>query len=232
MSLNEIYNEEFYKVHRDESLQSAHIIVPLILNTFTINSVIDIGCGVGAWLSVFEKNGVKEIKGFDVNDLPPESYYLKKNKIQTRCDLVSSEFVLNAKADLTICLEVAEHLPLEVSDNLIKNLTNSAPIIIFSAAFPGQTGVNHINEQPPWYWREKFNKINFFEMDFLRPLIWKDERIAWWYRQNTTSYIDSAYADTNVHIKHLFAKYGQKPGPHRLTLVNEWILQNMNRPPV
>ena len=168
-ALHNIYNKEFYEDDKDVTIQSAEVIVPLVLQTFTINSVIDVGCGDGIWLSFFEKNGVREIIGLDVSDLPSENYFIKKNKIRTNCDFSSPEFILDSRADLTICLEVAEHLPESASDNLVQNLIRSAPVIIFSAAYPDQTGTNHINEQPPWYWREKFNRRGYFEIDFLRP---------------------------------------------------------------
>lgn len=225
-NLQSIYDQNFYKAQRDDSFQSAEIIVPLILRSFAIKSVIDVGCGTGAWLSVFEKNGFKEIRGFDVNDLPQENYFIDKNKIQTNCDFSSSSFSLNATADMTICLEVAEHLSETASNNLIRLLVSSAPIVMFSGAYPGQTGVNHINEQPPWYWREKFNHHGYSEVDFLRPIIWTDDRIAWWYRQNITAFVSRNYLTSNVRLQELFNKYGQKPSPHRLTLVNEWILKN------
>ncbi len=221
-----IYNEAFYDEQKYGSLQSAEIIVPIILRIFSVTSVIDVGCGVGTWLSIFNKNGVKKIKGFDTNDLPLENYFIEKDKIQTNCDLSSPAFSLNTKADMTICLEVAEHLHQTAADYLIKNLVDSSPVVVFSAAYPDQTGVNHVNEQPPWYWREKFNRHGYLEIDFIRPVIWTDERISWWYRQNITSFVHPSYIETNEQVLNIAVQYCQRPGPHRLTLVNEWILKN------
>lgn len=226
MKMHRVYDNEFYNGQKNYSLNSAKVIVPFILETFPVTSVVDIGCGVGTWLSVFLHNGIREIKGFDVNNLPEESYFIAKDKIMTDCDFSSEDFETNCSASLAICLEVAEHLTDTVSNNLIKILVKTAPVVIFSAAFPGQTGVNHINEQPPWYWREIFHSYGYVEIDFLRPLIWSDERVAWWYRQNITSFVNSDYIKTQMGVK-LLARYKEQPDPQRLTVVSESLLKNV-----
>ncbi|MEW6600676.1 MAG: hypothetical protein AB1499_06875, partial [Nitrospirota bacterium] len=66
MSTEEIqnmYDPEFYKIHSADSLRSAEVVIPLILNVFPADSVADIGCGVGTWLSVFRARGVNTIRG-------------------------------------------------------------------------------------------------------------------------------------------------------------------------
>jgi len=224
-NVSEIYNKKFYDAHKDENFLSAKQIVPLIIKNFECSSVVDVGCGLGAWLSVFKQCGIDEIWGVDANKLAETNYLIDKTKIKTGCDFSSPSFNLNTKADLTICLEVAEHLPESAADMFVEKLICSAPVIIFSAAYPEQTGVNHINEQPPWYWREKFNKHGYVEIDFLRPLIWKNEKISWWYRQNITSFVKNDYLKQNPPIFDLFKQYGQRNSPHRLTVVNEWILK-------
>jgi len=224
-ALQNIYTSDFYKSQRDDSLRSAEIIVPLILKVFPSGSVVDVGCGAGTWLSVFRACGVANIRGIDVSDLPSEEYFVDKNFIETGCDLSSDDLLLDVKSDLGICLEVGEHLPDEAAGVLVKNLVRMSPVIVFSAAFPGQTGLNHINEQPPWYWREKFHSFGYVDIDFIRPRIWADERVSWWYRQNITSFIHRDYLKDNVSARELVEKYGQQSDVHRLTPVNEWILK-------
>jgi hypothetical protein len=228
MSTEEIrnmYNTEFYKAHRDDSFRSAEVIVPLILSVFPVDSVVDIGCGVGTWLSVFRACGVNSIRGFDVNDLPGEDYFVNKNCIENGCDFSSKDFLLNIKSDLGICLEVGEHLPDEAAGDLVANLVNMSPVIVFSAAFPGQSGLNHVNEQPPWYWRDKFDANGYMEIDFLRPLIWSDARVCWWYRQNITSFVHPDYLNENISALELAERYKQNSDINRLTPVSEWILK-------
>jgi SAM-dependent methyltransferase len=225
--MHKIYNPDFYHEQKDYSLTSAQIIVPLILEAFPVTSVVDIGCGVGTWMSVFLDNGITDIRGFDVSDLPDEYYLVEKQRITTGYDFSSGSLDLNVSAELAICLEVAEHLSESISDNLVNTLVNAAPVVIFSAAFPGQTGVNHINEQPPWYWREKFRGYGYTEIDFLRPLIWWDSEVAWWYRQNITSYVSLDFLKTNQKVMELHKRFKDPNSRYRLTLVSESILKNL-----
>ena len=55
---------------------------------------------------------------------------------------------------------------------------------MFSAAIPYQGGQNHINEQEPNYWIEKFENEGFKLFDILRPLFWDNTEVDSWYRQN------------------------------------------------
>ncbi|MDD2336795.1 MAG: glycosyltransferase [Geobacteraceae bacterium] len=225
------YNSDFYDEQKATSLTSAEVIVPIILDHLEITSVLDVGCGVGTWMSVFQKLGITDLIGFDLNDLSMNEYLIEKSAIKTGCDLSHQNFKTGVKKDLTICLEVAEHLPETAADYFVKMLVSTAPIIIFSAADPGQTGVNHINERPPWYWREKFNQHGYAEIDFIRPLIWTDERISWWYRQNITCFANFNVISTRRDLRKLASRFLQKEGPHKLTLVKEWILKESDQKP-
>lgn len=58
--------------------------------------------------------------------------------------------------DVAYCFEVAEHLPAPLGERLVTFLASLAPVVVFSAAHPGQGGTGHINEQPKHYWIERF----------------------------------------------------------------------------
>ena len=180
------YSKEFFDVTEDSSLQSAHVVVPLVLEIARPQSVIDVGCGRGAWLSAFRKGGVNDIQGVD-GDYVDTSSLLIPQECFSAVDL-SKPFVLSGRYDLAVCLEVAEHLPAAMADVLVRQLTAVAPLIVFSAAIPGQGGTNHVNERPPSYWRELFEAHGFMMFDPIRPAILTDSRIAWWYRQNIVVY--------------------------------------------
>ena len=62
-----VHNKNFYRSQMSGSLVSARKIVPLVLELCRPKSVIDIGCGVGTWLSVFAENGVQDFLGVDVD---------------------------------------------------------------------------------------------------------------------------------------------------------------------
>ena len=52
------YNRAFYKEVAEAARCSARHIVPVLIGYIEPKSVIDIGCGTGAWLSVFQENGI------------------------------------------------------------------------------------------------------------------------------------------------------------------------------
>src|SRR5205823_3545352 len=90
--------------------------------------------------------------------------------------------------DLALCLEVAEHLPPRASRPLVRLLTRAAPLVLFSAAIPGQGGVGHRNEQWPDYWRARFAEFGYRRLDPVRRHVWQDPRVAGWYQQNLYLY--------------------------------------------
>ncbi|MHB1834055.1 MAG: class I SAM-dependent methyltransferase [Solirubrobacteraceae bacterium] len=65
---------------------------------------------------------------------------------------------LRPGVDLAYCFEVAEHLPPDLSDRLVRFLAQLAPTIVFTAAPPGQGGLGHVNEQPREYWIDRFER--------------------------------------------------------------------------
>ena len=85
--------------------------------------------------------------------------------------------------------EVAEHLDQQYALNFVKLLTSCADIVLFSAAIPYQGGVCHINEREPGYWAELFRQCGYECFDCLRPRIWSEESVLWWYRQNLLVFV-------------------------------------------
>lgn len=167
------------KVHNTTAAES---FIPILLDYIQPESVVDIGCGLGTWLKVFSKFGVKEILGIDGSNVDkflltiPVENFLEHD--------LRKPLNLNRRFDLAICLEVAEHLPNESADNLIDILAAASDNILFSAALPMQGGQNHINEQSFSYWVEKFNHKGYEVKDLFRAVIWDNVQIDWWYRQN------------------------------------------------
>lgn len=162
--------------------RSAEIILPIVFEHIKPKSVLDVGCGLGTWLKVCKDLGVKEILGIDGNYVDMSKVVIPNENFQ-RVDLRMLK-KSEKKYDLTICLEVAEHLPCEFAQQFVDFLTSSSDTILFSAAIPFQGGQGHINEQPLSYWTNKFKAHGFHIYDFIRPIVWNDERVDWWYKQN------------------------------------------------
>lgn len=88
-----------------------------------------------------------------------------------------------------MCLEVAKHLEKTSADNLIYSLIKTSDVVMFSAAYKHQGGVNHKNENFHSYWANLFLKYNFVPFDIIRPAIGSNEKVSYWYRENTFFYI-------------------------------------------
>jgi SAM-dependent methyltransferase len=191
---NSIYTRQFFDSQQVGSVSSASLVVPEILSLFPKSkSVVDVGCGVGAWLAEFSKNGVSDIVGYDGGDIASDQLRIPANCFQT-VDLTNFR-PPGRRFDIAVSLEVAEHLPESAADGFVRTLVSLSDIIVFSAAIPGQMGTDHINEQPLSYWREKFSTHSYSFYDCIRPVIWKNERIEWWYRQNTVVAITDKLLD-------------------------------------
>lgn len=161
---------------------AAEEIVPVLMGWFNPSSVIDVGCGLGTWLYIFQLHGVSDILGIDGPHLDTAMLLIDKDKVLLTN--LEEEFGIDRKFNLALCLEVAEHLSDASADRFIKSLTKLSDIIIFSAAVPNQDGQNHINEQWIDYWKLKFEAHGFILTDELRPVFWENQKVEWWYRQN------------------------------------------------
>jgi hypothetical protein len=70
-------------------------------------------------------------------------------------------------------------------------LCGISDVVLFSAAIPGQGGLNHLNERWPSYWAAIFEANGYAPVDVLREKIWHDSRVDWWYRQNMIFFLNS-----------------------------------------
>jgi len=181
-NLSSVYDQGFFAAQGEQSLRSARVVAGAICQLFGPKSVVDVGCGRGGWLRAFTELGVHDICGIDgdyvdrKNLLIPESSFVAEN--------LTKRFDIWKSYDLAMCLEVAEHLPGSAGARLVHTLTQAAPLVLFSAAVPGQGGSHHINEQWPSYWRSLFAAEGFKLFDPIRPLIRHNSSVQWWYRQN------------------------------------------------
>lgn len=136
----------------------------------------------GAWLSVFRQLGVENTLGVDGNWVDKDKLYIDKKFFLEKN--LTEPLSLNRKFDLAMSLEVAEHLPESAADTFVETLTKLSDNIVFSAAIPNQGGQNHINEQWHTYWIEKFEARGFYCNDIIRPVIWNNPNVEYWYAQN------------------------------------------------
>ena len=183
------YDNDFFKYVNSGAIDSANEIYPHVFNDIPIKSVLDVGCGQGAWLSVWKNFGVSDITGIDGSYVDRDNLLIDEKDFITH-DL-SNEFNLNRRFDIVQSLEVAEHLPEKSARGFVDSLVRHGDLIIFSAAPKGQGGDHHVNEQNYDYWRILFASHGYKPIDYLRPLIAGNKRIEPWYRYNIFIYSSS-----------------------------------------
>jgi SAM-dependent methyltransferase len=146
--------------------------------------VIDLGCGLGTWLRAFKELGVPDVLGLDGPwcDLTLLHKNLSPSEF-LEVDL-ESPIHLDKTYDLVLSLEVAEHLSSTSADIYVESLVRAGRVILFSAAVPGQGGWNHINEQWPSYWSEKFAIHDYVFHDIVRGALWNIPDIDACYHQS------------------------------------------------
>jgi SAM-dependent methyltransferase len=180
------YDNHFYEQIEGGAICSAKVILPIVQGLINPKSVVDIGCGRGAWLSVWKDIGVIDTLGIDGEYIDQSLLLIDKTRF-IAADL-NKPLVLNRAFDLAQCLEVAEHLPPSSARQLVEQLTSLAPTVLFSAAIPGQGGNKHVNEQWPCYWENLFSEKGFKRIDAIRRHVFQNHDVEWWYQQNIYLY--------------------------------------------
>jgi putative flippase GtrA len=182
-----VYGPAFQTMAATGSAHAARRIVSMMLTILPVRSVIDLGCARGTWLREWRAQGVGDIVGVDCD-------YVDRQRLEIDPDCfvvhdLSGRLTLGRGFDVVQCLEVAEHLPPSRAATLVEDMVTLAPVVLFSAAPPGQGGENHVNEQPGDYWRALFRVHDYVAVDCLRPLLAREADIPNWYRYNIVLYV-------------------------------------------
>jgi SAM-dependent methyltransferase len=179
--------------------QSAVRILGTLFDYVQPGTTLDVGCGLGTWLRAASELGASEIQGLEGGWL--DTRLLQIDPARVKILDLEQGFDLGRRYDLAICLEVAEHLSPAAADPLVTSLTSHADIVLFSAAIPFQGGHHHVNEQFPDYWSQRFARHGFRAIDCLRPRIWDDEGILWWFRQNILVFAHERAIQANERLR-------------------------------
>ncbi|WP_170832506.1 methyltransferase domain-containing protein [Filomicrobium insigne] len=172
----------WYARRHGETVGAATTVLEAVSKCVRVQSAVDIGCGTGTWLAVAKQFGAAKVLGLDGPHVPVEHLDINYTEFQAT-DLTKPPENLGV-FDLAICLEVAEHLPVSFSEELLDFLTSLSNTVVFSAAIPGQGGNGHVNERWQEFWVLRFQERGYHCYDFLRPLIWNRNDIPQWYCQN------------------------------------------------
>ncbi len=181
------YSPSFFEHEDRELANAANVLAPLIVALCRPSSVLDVGCGTGRLLAAFRAAGVTHITGVEGGWVDRRALKIDSSELELR-DL-SRPLDLGRRFDLVVCTEVAEHLPSAVSRTLIESLVRHSDLVLFSAAIPFQGGEHHVTERWPPYWFRLFQGQGFHAIDCLRPRLWNDARVPYYYRQNLVLYV-------------------------------------------
>ncbi|MBW6469084.1 MAG: class I SAM-dependent methyltransferase [Coriobacteriia bacterium] len=179
-------NEAVY-IHdvADHPLVDPQILLPHVIDRIRPESVVDVGCGIGTFLHVCKDLGVSQVLGVDGEWVDRDLLFGHISPHEFRSVDLATDMPLELpRHDLAICLEVAEHLDGSCAASLVQSLVAASDCVLFSAAIPGQGGQHHVNEQWPEYWAALFAAHEYVMADVVRPLVWDEPRISYWYRQN------------------------------------------------
>lgn len=184
-----VYSNTFFNYIEQGAIDSARAIVPFLKKNISFHNIVDIGCGRGAWLTVFREHGTNEIMGIDGEYVDKSNLLVKPDEFMHH-DL-SQSLSLAKRYDLAISLEVAEHIHEASADIFVENLVGLSDVVVFSAAVKGQGGEYHVNEQPLNYWRQKFESRGYACYDCVRNHVQDNTTMRPWYKYNTLIYANS-----------------------------------------
>jgi SAM-dependent methyltransferase len=201
------FTDENYRAMSDEMRRSAEVAVPVIIRWlldhradgpspgqgWAPERAIDVGCGPGWWAVELRNDYCSEVLGLDGPD-GGKAITAQNVPLLRFAEADLAGHWLNTPKltptelpiiwDLALCLEVGEHLPVDRAQSLVENLRCVAPVVVFSAAIPGQGGVGHVNERWPDWWASMFRDSGWRTSGAIRRHLWNLDGLAPYYAQN------------------------------------------------
>ncbi|MEX2114360.1 MAG: class I SAM-dependent methyltransferase [Pirellulales bacterium] len=179
-----IYNSRYFNAETNMTLPTAPAVVDILIDEFRPRTVADVGCGTAVYLREFQRRGV-EIWGCDGSEVARQNALIPQELIEVRN--LTQPLAVARRFDLVTCFEVAEHIPAAFADAVVENIVSLGNVVAFSAAHPGQGGVDHVNEQTGAYWIARFENRGYRYRDDrtkrLRSLL-KERSCVWWLVDN------------------------------------------------
>ena len=154
-----IYNPVTMLSYHRLAVRDADGLASAVLGSFpTIHRVVDVGAGSGAFVAALRRRGVDAV-GLE-RSVAGRWIGRAQGAPMKKFDLAGQPLVWLG-GDVASCFEVAEHLDVDLGKRLVAYLVASAPVVVFTAAQPGQGGYGHVNEQPRSYWEHAFGEYGY-----------------------------------------------------------------------
>ena len=128
-----------------------------LIENLDINSVLDIGCGMGYQMQEFMKY-CDEVVGVDGSEYATSNSPVKESIFKH--DFSVGELETEDRFDLCWCCEFVEHVKEEFRDNFLSSFA-FCKYVAMTHAVPGQGGHHHVNCQPREYWVEHMSRFGF-----------------------------------------------------------------------
>lgn len=148
------YDTKYYENIERFNAHCYDLLAKCLMEVFAPRRVVDVGCGSGGISLALTKSGCPQVAAFDYSSDSVQMARERGLAEVSQLDLREASQI-PATGDLCLCLEVAEHLPPKFSSRLCRLVADVAPVLVFTAAKPGQTGHLHVNLQPQSFWIEK-----------------------------------------------------------------------------
>ena len=189
-ALRDFYHPQYHDGKVVPGRHAAERILPIVFSVVNVRSMVDVGCGPGAWLDVAHELGVPTLAGVE-GEWASEWFGGDRGSLGFELVLTNLEDDLRLPStfDLAICIEVIEHLSPARGEAFVADLCRCAPHVLFGAAIPGQKGPNHLNEQWLSVWAECFAAHRYRPLDVVRPRVWGDDDLRVPHRQNPVLFV-------------------------------------------
>lgn len=151
------YSKAYYDGIESANSHAYQLLAEALIEVFEPRSIADVGCGSGGISAALRDRGVKQIYPFDFSQASVDMTKKRGFAAARRLDLTQAKEI-PATADLCLCLEVAEHIPRKFEHHLVSLLSRVAPVLIFTAAPPGQGGHLHVNLRSQHHWKQLFRE--------------------------------------------------------------------------
>ena len=123
------YDNRFFDVVDRASLSSAEAVVPLVRDLVPARTVVDVGCGRGAWLRTFKAHGAETISGYDGAYVDPAKLLIPRDAF-TAVDL-SAPLTITA-ATISRCASRSENISRSAARGLwSRHCVSSLPRFFF-----------------------------------------------------------------------------------------------------
>lgn len=141
-----------------------------------VDSVLDFGCGSGAYVDYFSKWQMWAV-GYDGNPNTP--------RFSPHCYFKDLSVPIESEpADCVLSLEVGEHIPKQFEQVFLDNVANHAEKHVILSWFPRPgEGIGHVNEQTNSYIVNEMEKRGFLFM----PEVAAEFRATatlWWFKES------------------------------------------------